>query len=71
MRRGLRLWYTVSILKTNVFNIDGLYNRLAKKPFIKGHKKQMEILMMYLWTHNIDGDDDNYWEEYILQCEEY
>lgn len=57
--------------KTNVFNIDGLYNRLAKKPFIKGHKKQMEILMMYLWTHNIDGDDDNYWEEYILQCEEY
>ena len=31
----------------------------------------MEILMMYLWTYNIDGDDDNYWEEYILQCEEY
>ena len=57
--------------KTNVFNIDGLYNRLAHKPFIKGHKKQMEILMMYLWTHNIDGDDDNYWDDYLLQQEEY
>ena len=57
--------------KTNVFNIDGFYNRLANKPFIKGKKKQLEILMMYYWLHTIEGDDDDYWNEYLLQCEDY
>ena len=57
--------------KTNVFNIDGFYNRFANKPFIKGKKKQLEILMMYYWLHSIEGDDDDYWNEYLLQCEDY
>lgn len=57
--------------KTNVFNIDGLYNRLAHKPFIKGRKKQMEILMMYFWLHSIDGDDEDYWNEYLAGQEDY
>lgn len=56
--------------KTNLFNIDGLYNRLAHKPFIKGHKKQMEIVMMYIWLHCIEGDD-GYWDVYLLQQEDY
>ena len=57
--------------KTNVFNIDGFYNRFANKPFIKGKKKQLEILMMYYWLHSIEGDQYNYWNEYLLQCGDY
>lgn len=57
--------------KTNVFNIDGFYNRFANKPFIKGKKKQLEILMMYFWLNSIEGDDADYWNEYLLQCGDY
>lgn len=57
--------------KTNVFNIDGYYNRFANKPFIKGKKKQLEIIMMYYWLHSIEGDDDDYWNEYLLQCGDF
>lgn len=57
--------------KTNVFNIDGFYNRHVNKPFIKGKKKQLEILVMYYWLHSIVGDDDNYWNEYLLSCGDY
>lgn len=57
--------------KSNVFNIDGFYSRYVEKPFIKGRKKQLEILMMYIWLHNIEGDDKDYWNEYLLQCGDY
>ena len=57
--------------KTNVFNIDGFYNRHVNKPFIKGKKKQLEILVMYYWLHSIVGDDDNYWNEYLVLCGDY
>lgn len=56
--------------KTNLFNVDILYARLAHKPFIKGRKKQLEILMMYIWLHSYEGDED-YWNEYLLQQEDY
>lgn len=56
--------------KTNVFDIDGFYSRFENKPFIKGKKKQLEILMMHFWLYSIEGDDD-YWKEYLLQCGDY
>lgn len=50
--------------KNNLFIINDLYRKLPKKPFLRGRKQDMEILMMYLWLHNIEGDQE-YWEEYI------
>lgn len=50
--------------KTNLFNLNTLYPRISKKPFIKGRKQFLEIIMMYIWLHNIWGDEENYWEEY-------
>lgn len=50
--------------KTNLFNLNTLYTRISKKPFIKGKKQYLEIIMMYIWLHSIWGDEENYWEEY-------
>lgn len=50
--------------KNNLFNINSLYRRISNKPFIKGKKQFLEILLMYSWTHDIEGDE-SYWQEYI------
>lgn len=52
----------------NRFNINELYRRLSRKPFIKGSKKRLEAVMMYSWLFEIGADDEKYWEEY---CNEY
>ncbi|WP_438822792.1 hypothetical protein [Priestia flexa] len=54
--------------KTNLFNLNTLYTRISKKPFIKGKKQYLEIIMMYIWLHDIWGDEDNYWEEYFARA---
>ncbi|MGG0889451.1 hypothetical protein [Cytobacillus horneckiae] len=51
--------------KTNLFNLNTLYTRISKNPFIKGKKQFFEIIMMYIWLHSIWGDEDNYWAEYM------
>lgn len=50
--------------KTNLFNLNTLYTKMSKKPFIKGKKQYLEIILMYIWLHSIWGDKENYWEEY-------
>ena len=50
--------------KSNLFNIDSLYRKMPKKSFIKGKKQELEILFMYYWLHDMEGDDD-YWYEYL------
>jgi hypothetical protein len=50
--------------KSNLFNINSLFRRISKKTFIRGKKQFLEILLMYCWLHEIDGDEE-YWEEYI------
>lgn len=50
--------------KSNLFNIDSLYRKMPKKSFTKGRKQEFEILMMYSWVTNIDGEED-YWQEYL------
>ncbi|MCI3028797.1 hypothetical protein LMF32_06765 [Desemzia sp. C1] len=47
----------------NLFNINSLYRKIADKPFMKGKKQELEILLMYNWLHSIEGDED-YWDEY-------
>ena len=56
--------YTIK-QKSNLFNIDSLYRKMPKKNFIKGKKQELEILMMYYWLHSLEGDDENYWDEYL------
>ncbi|NBJ71532.1 MULTISPECIES: hypothetical protein [Clostridia] len=50
--------------KSNLFNLDSLYRKMPKKVFIKGRKQEFEILLMYYWLHDMDGDVD-YWQEYL------
>ena len=51
--------------KNNLFNLNSLYKRIPKKSFIKGKKQEFEILMMYCWFHEIEGDEEGYWQEYL------
>jgi len=51
--------------ESNLFNLNSLYARMPKKPYTKGRKQEFEILMMYFWLHNIEGDDEGYWQQYI------
>ncbi|ACD24299.1 hypothetical protein FDE76_17350 [Clostridium botulinum] len=48
--------------KRNLFNIDLLYPKISNKPFIKGKKQYLEILMMHYW---IGDEDKEYFEEYL------
>lgn len=50
--------------KSNLFNLDSLYRKMPKKSFIKGRKQELEILLMYYWLHDMEGDND-YWHEYL------
>ena len=37
---------------------------MPKKTFVKGRKQEIEILLMYYWLHDMEGDND-YWQEYL------
>jgi len=50
---------------SNLFNINSLYQKAADKPFISGKKQNLEMLLMYCWLHDIVGDEEGYWQEYI------
>lgn len=50
--------------KSNLFNINSLHRKVSHKPFIRGKKQFLEILLMYCWLHEIEGDE-HYWQEYI------
>lgn len=51
--------------KSNLFNLNALYRKMPKKSFIKGRKQELEILFMYYWLHDLEGDDEGYWQEYL------
>ena len=60
-------WYDYDYKNgNNLFNIDNLYRNMPKKAFTKGKKQEFEILFMYYFLHEIDGDEE-YWEEYITK----
>ena len=50
--------------KSNLFNLDSLYRKMPKKSFTKGRKQELEILLMYYWLHDMEGDKE-YWQEYL------
>jgi len=49
----------------NLFNLDSMYRRMPKKAFLRGRKQELEILMMYFYLHNIEADEEGYWDEYL------
>lgn len=51
--------------KRNLFNLDTLYPRISNKPFIKGRKQELEILMMKDWIEVFSKDDIFYWGQYL------
>lgn len=51
--------------KTNLFNLNSLHPKISNKPFIRGKKQYLELLIMHTWLHSIEGDDENYWDEYF------
>jgi hypothetical protein len=34
-----------------------LYRKNPKKPFIKGKKQELEMLFMYYWLNDMEGDN--------------
>ena len=48
----------------NLFNIDSLYRNMPKKPFTKCKKQEFEILFMYFWLHEMEGNNED-WDEYL------
>jgi len=50
--------------KSNLFNLDSLYRKIPKKSFIKGRKQELEIIMMYYWFKDLEGDNE-YWQQYL------
>jgi len=54
--------------KHNLFNLNPLYKRISDKPFVKGKKQYLEVIMMYYWLHLIEDDSDNYWQDYMSKC---
>lgn len=56
--------------KSNLFNLDSLYRKMPKKSYTKGRKQEFEILMMYYWLHELNGDAD-YWQKYLAKTLPY
>lgn len=52
----------------NLFNLDYLFLKLQKKPYLKGKRQELEIIIMYHYLHSIVGDE-GYWHEYSSKLE--
>lgn len=55
--------------KSNLFCIDSIYRANSHRPFIKGKKQHLEIVLMYCWLHEIVSADNEYWDKYIRMVE--
>ncbi len=63
-QEGWRDWDYNYRMETNLFNLNTLYAKMPKKPFTRGKKQEFEIILMYYWVHEVDGEKD-YWQEYL------
>jgi len=57
--------------RSNMFNVNGFYSKYGNKPFIKGMKKTLEILMLQKWINGYDGNDSDFFEEYLMELKDY
>lgn len=51
-------------MENNLFNLDLLYPKISNKPFIKDKKKYLEILIMYYYLTDVEGDEE-YFKIYL------
>jgi len=51
----------------NPFGVDEIYKENCHRPFIEGHKGELEMLIMYDWVHS-RVEDAEYWPEYVNLC---
>ena len=51
----------------NPFDINDIYARNEHREFIKDHKGELEMLIMYYWLFE-DVCDSDYWPEYVSLC---
>lgn len=51
----------------NPFDIDDIYARNEHREFLKDHKGELEMLIMYWWL-NYEIKDLDYWPEYVQLC---
>lgn len=56
--------------KINLFNVEFIYKQVSDKPFMRGKKQQLETLILYCWLHDMEGDEDYYWDEIINNLKE-
>jgi len=52
---------------SNPFGIDEIYKDNSHRPFIQGHKGELEMLIMYKWIFRW-VEDPEYWPEYVNLC---
>lgn len=61
--------------RTNLFNINGYYGRFGGKPFLKGKKKYIEIIMMFTWLNEVAGENDvedaEFFQNYLADFNDY
>lgn len=50
--------------EVNLFGIDLLFEKIKEKPYIKNHKTDFEMLLMFYWLDSIVGDMP-YWGKYL------
>ena len=50
--------------KKNLFGIDALYIKIKNRPFIRGHKQELEFMLLFMYLANIEPDEE-YWHEYM------
>ena len=53
----------------NPFDINEICEDNKEKPFLQGHKGDLEMLIMHEWLFNW-AHDEEYWPEYCLLCEQ-
>ena len=53
--------------KENPFDIKSIYERNKEREFIKEHKGELEMLIMYCYLFN-NVEDQDYWPEYVELC---
>ena len=53
--------------KANRFDIDGLYNQLGDIEYIRGKKKYLEVIIMFVWLDTIDFEFKDFYEEFLKE----
>lgn len=43
----------------------------AEKRTVAENERLLKYEKTFYWLHSIVGDDDNYWNEYLLSCGDY